>query len=271
MGGISAAQAAQKSWLQALALASGGRVFSTHGCDWAWLPTRRRLVLLFPEHVDIGGLRPALAEGARLGATRVDAWVNAATADAPLRDLGFRDGPPVLWHEGVLVRRRRGHGTAEGWPGRVRLSPEVPEASGRDRVELNVATHWRNSVGGRRHPSTQRRIEHAVAREDGLLRGRAFGQFTTDGAVSVHGLAVAAPARRRGVGRALLHGLVESLSRSNLHALETGLAAGPGGEAAACDDGAAARVMVAASPSSAGFFASNGLQLVGRGRLLRLD
>ncbi|GAA3693946.1 hypothetical protein GCM10022377_03210 [Zhihengliuella alba] len=271
MGGISAAQAAQKSWLQALALASDGRVFSTHGCDWAWLPTRRRLVLLFPERVGIAGLRPALAEGARLGAARVDAWLNAATADAPLRDLGFREGAPVLWHEGALHRRAGGRTAGAAWAGRVRLSPDVPEAAGRDRLELNVATHWRSSLGGRRHPATQRRIEHAVAREDGVLRGRVFGQFTLDGAVSVHGLAVAPAERRRGIGRALLHGLVDSLSRSNLHALEPGGGTGAGGEAAMPDGGAGARVMVAATPASAGFFDAAGLQLVGRGRLLRLD
>ena len=68
---IASAQEALSHWHQALAVATGGKIFTTHGCSWAWQPVRRRLVLLFPENPEPAGLRPALAEGMRLGARRV--------------------------------------------------------------------------------------------------------------------------------------------------------------------------------------------------------
>ncbi|UXN30950.1 hypothetical protein [Glutamicibacter sp. M10] len=72
---IASAQEALSHWHQALAVATGGKIFTTHGCSWAWQPVRKRLILLFPENPEPSGLRPALAEGQRLGARRVEAWL----------------------------------------------------------------------------------------------------------------------------------------------------------------------------------------------------
>lgn len=263
MSGIQTAQAAQADWDRALALATGGKVFTTHGCDWAWQPTRSRLVLLFPEAAGAAGIRPGLAEGARLGARRIDAWLNAAAADDELRVAGFRDVAQILWFVGrpsyANLRSRRAE-----WEGRVRVSADVPEAHGVDARELEVARAWRRPPGhqaGRRHPAAHRRIEHVVARAaDGSVSGRGFAQFTADGAVSLHGLAVAGSARRQGVGTQLVAGLLGAMTAPLLPV----------------DDGSdeerpSPPVLAAAAPASAEFLTACGLEHLGRGRRLRLS
>lgn len=263
MSGIQAAQAAQADWERAVALATGGKVFSTHGCDWAWQPTRSRLLLLFPEQADDAGLRPGLAEGARLGARRVDTLLNAAAGDAGLRSAGFRDAAQIVWFVGRPAYADL-RGRATEWEGRVRVTAEVPEAGGADAAELEVARAWRRPPGhqnGRRHPAAHRRIEHVVARAaDGAVSGRGFAQFTADGAVSLHGLAVADAARRTGVGSQLVAGLLGAMTAPLLPTSEN-----------SDEERPTPAVLAAAAPASAEFFAACGLEHLGRGRQLRLS
>jgi len=101
MSTILRAQRAFEAYLDDLAEATGGKHFTTFGCRWVWLPTRRRLMLLFPEAPDPAGLRPGLAEGDRLGAVEVHAWLNAGVRGHALEDLGFTEQAPLLWHAGI--------------------------------------------------------------------------------------------------------------------------------------------------------------------------
>ncbi|MGG5751611.1 GNAT family N-acetyltransferase [Zafaria sp. Z1313] len=236
MATLAEAQSAWAEWQRTLALATGGRVFTTHGCSWAWLPARRRVVLLYPQRADDAGLRPGLAEAGRLGAESVQVALNAAADDSALRAFGFREGPPMLWHTGSW---RAGHGA---WGGRARIGAPVPEASGPDALELQAATAWQDAV---RFRVPLRRVEHSVARTgEGALVGRAFGQLTAAGDVSVQGLAVAASYRRRGVGSSLVRSLVDSLGGHD--------------------------VVAGSGPGAGAFLTAGGLQLIGRGRRLHL-
>ena len=247
---ISFAQETLTQWHEAMAIATGGKLFTTHGCSWAWQPSRRRLVLLFPRHAQEAGIRPGLAEGTRLGARRVEAWVNSGAPAGGLQSAGFTDSAQISWHAGELVS------PAELWPGRVRLGTDVPEASGADARELNVANLWRDPAAAglsAGHPAL-RRIEQATARTlDGDLVGRAFAQQALGGQLAIHGLAVGASHRRQGVGSALLHGLARGMVNP------LGL-----------DEESSIELIAAASPRSAPFFEANGMRLLGRGRHLVL-
>ncbi|GAA1411558.1 hypothetical protein AUR04nite_01650 [Glutamicibacter uratoxydans] len=242
---IASAQEALSHWHQALAVATGGKIFTTHGCSWAWQPVRKRLVLLFPEHAEAAGLRPALAEGMRLGARRVEAWVNSGANASELKAVGFSDNAQVSWHAGPLAI------PMDRWDGKIRLGNNVPEAVGADAAELAVTNLWREvdtplSSG---HPAL-RRVEHAVARtDDGDIVGRGFAQQGLGGQLMIHALAVGRDYRRQGIGTALLHGL----SRSMVNPL-------------APDEEVVPELLAAATPSSAEFFSANGLKLLGRGR-----
>jgi ribosomal protein S18 acetylase RimI-like enzyme len=247
---ISFAQEALSHWHQAVAIATGGKLFTTHGCSWAWQPARARLVLLFPAHAQEAGLRPGLAEGSRLGARRVDAWVNSGAPSGPLEAAGFSDAAQISWHAGELV------GPEEPWDGRVRLGTDIPEAVGPDAKELQVANLWRDpataglSAG---HPAL-RRVEQATARTlEGDLVGRAFAQQAFGGQLAIHGLAVSPAHRRLGIGSALLNGLARGMVNP------LGL-----------DEESSIELIAAASPRSAPFFEANGMRLLGRGRHLVL-
>lgn len=245
---IASAQDALTHWHQALAVATGGKIFTTHGCSWVWQPVRKRLLLLFPEHPEPAGLRPGLAEGRRLGARRVEAWLNSGAPSEHLLDAGFTDNAQVSWHAGYLAIPH------EQWKGKIRLGPNVPEASGADAKELEVTSLWRNLETGLSsgHPAL-RRIEHAVARtEENEIVGRGFVQQGLEGQLMVHSLAVAPSHLRQGVGTALLHGL----SRSMINPLNP------------MDDTEPVELLAAATPRSAEFFTHNGLRLLGRGRHL---
>jgi ribosomal protein S18 acetylase RimI-like enzyme len=247
---ISFAQDALSHWHQALAIATGGKVFTTHGCSWAWQPARARLVLLFPAHAQEAGLRPGLAEGTRLGARRVDAWVNSGAPSGPLEAAGFTDAAQISWHAGELVS------PAEPWDGRVRLGSDIPEATGADAAELKVANLWRDPASAglsAGHPAL-RRVEQATARTlEGDLVGRAFAQQALGGQLAIHGLAVSPEYQRSGVGSALLYGLARGMV--NPLGLEQ-----PG----------QVELIAAASPRSAKFFEANGMRLLGRGRHMLL-
>ncbi|MCW4464760.1 GNAT family N-acetyltransferase [Glutamicibacter sp. MNS18] len=247
---IASAQDALTHWHQALAVATSGKIFTTHGCTWVWQPVRKRLLLLFPENPEPAGLRPALAEGRRLGARRVEAWINSGVSSEHLVGAGFTDNAQVSWHAGLLAIPH------EQWKGKIRLGPNVPEATGPDARELEVINLWRNQETGLRsgHPAL-RRIEHAVARtEENEIVGRGFVQQGLTGQLMVHSLAVSPSHRRQGVGTALLHGL----SRSMINPLNP------------LDDTEPQELLAAATPRSAEFFTANGLRLLGRGRHLVL-
>ena len=247
---ISFAQEALTHWHQAVAMSTGGKLFTTHGCSWAWQPARARLVLLFPAHAQEAGLRPGLAEGTRLGARRVEAWVNSGAPSGPLESAGFSDTSQISWHAGELRPR------AEAWEGRVRLGTEIPEAKGADSRELQVANLWRDPVAAglsAGHPAL-RRIEQATARTmEGDLVGRAFAQQAFGGQLAIHGLAVSPSLRRHGVGSALLNGLARGMVNP------LGL-----------DEDTEIELIAAATPGSAPFFEANGMRLLGRGRHLLL-
>ncbi|MFJ2620185.1 GNAT family N-acetyltransferase [Glutamicibacter sp. NPDC087344] len=243
---IASAQEALSHWHQALAVATGGKIFTTHGCSWAWQPVRRRLVLLFPESPEPAGLRPALAEGMRLGARRVEAWVNSGADASQLKAAGFSDNAQVSWHAGPLSI------PMDRWDGKIRLGNNVPEATGADGAELAVTNLWRDAAPqlSSGHPAL-RRVEHAVARtEEGNIVGRGFAQQGLGGQLMIHALAVGSDFRRQGVGTALLHGL----SRSMLNPLTP------------AEEEEPTELLAAATPSSADFFTANGLKLLGRGR-----
>lgn len=232
---IAGSQAAFAAWQRSIAAATGGREFTTHGCQWVWQPARGRLVLLFPARAESAGLRPGLAEGTRLGAREVHVWLNAAAPDRELAAVGFRDAPPVFWHAGGIDKVAAATGARGAWQGRVGLDHDVPEATGADREELAV--------------SAPGRIEHATARTvAGELAGRGFAHLHDDGDVAVHALAVGPSSRRRGAGTALLAALAGSLGA-------------PGGSG---------QLLAGSTPVASAFFRANGLDLVGKGRHLVL-
>lgn len=243
---IGSAQKSLAAWHQAMAVATGGKVFTTHECSWAWQPARRRLVLLFPENATEAGLRPGLAEGTRLGARRIEAWINSGAGGTGLHQAGFRDASQISWHAGTPSPQW------ERWNGRVRLGIDVPEAKGPDALELKVANLWRDPQAAgltAGHPAL-RRVEHASARTlEGDLVGRAFAQQSIGGEVALYGLAVAGSRRREGVGTALLHALAHGMT--NPLALEAGTDP---------------ELIAAGSPGSAEFFEASGMRLLGRGR-----
>lgn len=97
MASMSDAQRIHHSWLRAVAASTGGKAFGTHKTDWIWLPTRKLVVGMFPQTISEAGIRPALAEADRLGATDVELWLNASTRINGLLDLGFSQGRQPWW------------------------------------------------------------------------------------------------------------------------------------------------------------------------------
>ena len=144
----------------------------------------------------------------------------------------------------------------EPWDGRVRLGTDIPEASGADARELQVANLWRDPAAAglsAGHPAL-RRIEQATARTmEGELVGRAFAQQAFGGQLAIHGLAVSPSHRRVGIGSALLNGLARGMVNP------LGL-----------DEHTLIELIAAGSPRSAPFFEANGMRLLGRGRHLVL-
>lgn len=96
------AQSSLTAWYGDLAAATGGRTYTSSGCQWVWLPARNRLHLMFPDKPVVSSIKPGLAEGVRLGARDIYAWVNASVRPGVLEDFGFRAGPPLMWTHGLL-------------------------------------------------------------------------------------------------------------------------------------------------------------------------
>lgn len=256
---IAACQDLHASWLKTLAGATGGRTFSTHESEWLWMPARRQLVLLYPQRISPAGIRPGLAEGTRLGARSVSAWLNSAVSYAPLEAFGFRRGPQPEWMSApVAVPQQFSAGTAAA-------DPDPAEVDGPDAVELAAArlsprTAWHLTTRGGEGKLTGRAWVYVPAAAEQAGGVPAF-PLRTDGGASaaaqkpapetlggVFNLAVGPTSRRQGYGTALL-------SRA------AAFAAGSG----------ASRLVINAAPKGQEFCAARGFKLIGRGQQLGLD
>ena len=232
MVSIAACQRLQSAWYAALATATGGRTFSTHGATWVWLPARRELMMMFPGTVRAHAVRPALAEGTRLGASSVRVWLNGAVDGAELGGLGFIPSWQPWWMTAPVAAV-----VAPG-DGAAALTTEVPDYSGPLQQELRV-------VG-----SQPRHAWHAVTRdpEHGNISGAAYAFYPAgvaglEGLGGIHQLEVLPAYQRRGLATALLSA-----------------AARAAGEAGAVD------LAVNATPQGYEFFSRRGFTLLGRGK-----
>lgn len=234
---IAQCQRLQAAWLAALATATGGRTFSTHGNTWVWLPARRELSMMFPETVSARAVRPALAEGVRLGATSVRVWLNGAVNAVELRELGFTPGWQPWWMaapvSAVIVREDDD----------AVLTVDVPDYSGPLGQELRVVR------------SQPPQAWHAVTRDTsrGEVTGAAYSFYPPGGAGlrqlgGIHHLEVLPGSRRRGLATALLS--------------TTARVAGAAG---------AVDLAVNATPSGYEFLSRRGFTLLGRGRTYSLQ
>ena len=188
---IASCQRLQHAWFTALASATGGRSFGTHESRWVWLPARRQLMLMFPEDISPAGIRPGLAEGSRLGASTVTAWLGGSVDYAPLEAFGFRRGPQTCWMT-APVR------APQAWPGTgASVETEPREVTGADAEELRVGH------------SQPRQAWHIAARDSARMTGRAYAFYPSGIALpskvgGIFSLAVGTSSRRRGFGTALL-------------------------------------------------------------------
>lgn len=233
---IAQCQRLQAAWSAALATATGGRTFSTHGSTWVWLPARRELGMMFPESVSAHAVRPALAEGVRLGASSVRVWLNGAVDPVELAGLGFGPSWQPWWMAAPAA--------AVVVPGDddAVLATDVPDYSGPLEQELRVVR------------SQPRQAWHAVTRsgEGGSISGAAYS-FYPSGVTGlrrlggVHNLEVLPDHQRRGLATALL----SATARAALQAGAVDLA-------------------VNATPQGYEFFSRRGFTLLGRGRTYAL-
>jgi GNAT superfamily N-acetyltransferase len=234
---IAGCQRLQRAWFAAMAQATGGRIFSTHGCDWIWLPARRELMLMFPTVLSPAGLRPGLAEGVRLGASTVGVWLNGAVRGQELGTFGFEPGWQPWWMSAPVdaVTAYDSAGTS--------ITTHVPELAGPWAAELAVA---------RLQPV---KAWHALARVDGSPVGAAYSFY--DGAAAdakatggIFNMEVLPQFRRRGLGTALLSAVAQ--------------------EAAAAG---AQELALNATPEGYELYSRRGFELIGRGQTwwLRLN
>ncbi len=229
---IAQSQRLQTAWFAALAAATGGKTFSTHGCTWVWLPARRELLMMFPDAVSATAVRPALAEGSRLGATSARIWLNSAVDAVDLGPLGFAPSWQPWWMAApVSAVVRSGDDDAV-------LTTEVPDYSGPLEQELRVVR------------SEPRQAWHAVTRDaaSGNISGAAYsfrpvGDPGLRGLGGIHHLEVLPAHQRRGLATALLSAVAR--------------AAGEAG---------AAHLAVNATPEGYEFLSRRGFTLLGRGR-----
>lgn len=243
------AQSSLTAWYGDLAAATGGRTYTSNGCQWVWLPSRNRLHLMFPDKPTAAGIRPGLAEGVRLGARDVYAWVNGSVRPGgALEEFGFRPAAPLMWTHGLLSPSPTGKLADFN----VSITSTVPGAKGADVDELDVANGaWP--------------VRHALAVDSsGQPVGRGFARRGPSGLVTLHSIAVAPEVRRRHVGTAIVRRLLSELSSSN-EAPELAK------EANTTEDAHSLLPIVAAGgPLAQPFLRSLGLQPLGVGRQLRL-
>ncbi|MBG6184363.1 GNAT superfamily N-acetyltransferase [Arthrobacter sp. CAN_A214] len=227
---IAQCQRLQTAWFAALANATGGKTFSTHGSTWAWLPARRELMLMFPERISAAGVRPALAEGARLGAATVGVWLNGSVDSAGLAGLGFEPGWQPWWMAAPVAA------PASYDAGAARLTTAVAEYRGPLARELRV-------VNGQ-----PRQAWHAEIRTSEGISGAAYsfypsGMHGLEGLGGIFNMEVLPEYQRRGFGTALL-------SRS----------------ARAAEEAGARHLALNATPEGFALYSQRGFSLVGRGR-----
>lgn len=226
---IAGCQRLQRAWFAAMAQATGGRTFSTHECDWVWLPARRELMLMFPTSVSPAGLRPGLAEGVRLGARNVGVWLNGAVRGRELAAFGFEPGWQPWWMSAPV-----GVVTAFDSVGAT-ITAEVPEFTGPPAAELVVT---------RSQPA---RAWHAAARWQERLVGSAYSFYDgTDNPRCLGGIfnmEVLPEFQRRGLGTALLSAAAR--------------------EAAAAG---AQELALNATPEGYELYSRRGFELIGRGQ-----
>ncbi len=228
---IAQCQRLQTAWSVALATATGGKTFSTHGATWVWLPARRELMMMFPTAVGAQAVRPALAEGVRLGASSARIWLNGAVPADEAVSLGFTPDVQPWWLAAPLASVLQPDDDAT-------LTAQVPDYSGPLEQELRVVR------------SQPRQAWHAVTRDGtaGNISGAAYS-FYPSGVAGLRGLAgifhleVLPVYQRRGLATALLS--------------TTARAAAAAG---------AVDLAVNGTPQGYEFFARQGFTLLGRGR-----
>lgn len=242
------AQSSLTAWYGDLAAATGGRTYTSSGCQWVWLPARHRLHLMFPEKPTASSLRPGLAEGVRLGARDVYAWVNASVRPGVLEEFGFQPGPPLMWTHGLLQPTP----TDKLADFNISIASSVPGAIGADVDELDVANGaWP--------------VRHALALDaSGQPVGRGFARRGPSGLVSLHSIAVASDVRRRRVGTALVRRLLNEFGSTDEANGESLNGADAGNSVTRLP------IVAAAGPLAQPFLRSLGLQPLGVGRQLKL-
>lgn len=233
---IAQCQRLQTAWSAALASATGGKTFSTHGTTWVWLPARRELMMMFPETVSANAVRPALAEGTRLGASAVRVWLNGAVNGVELGSLGFTPSWQPWWMAAPAAPVVR-----ESDDDAV-LATAVPDYSGPLEQELKVV---------RLQPA---QAWHAVTRDSqaGNITGAAYS-FYPSGVLGLRNLG--------GIFN------LEVLPQYRRHGLASALLSAT---ARAAGDAGAVDLSVNANPEGYEFFSRRGFTLLGRGRTYSL-
>ncbi|MCU1631448.1 MAG: hypothetical protein JWM61_100 [Micrococcaceae bacterium] len=233
---IAQCQRLQSAWCAALATATGGKTFSTHGSTWVWLPARKELMMMFPERVSAYAVRPALAEGMRLGASSARVWLNSAVNATELGAVGFSSSWQPWWMAAPVSAVVRSDDDA------AVLTTDVPDYSGPLEQELRVVR------------SQPRQAWHAVTRDrdSGMLSGAAYSFYPSgvdglDRLGGIHHLEVLPDHQRRGLATALL----SATARAAVDAGTTNLA-------------------VNATPQGFEFLSRRGFTLIGRGRTYAL-
>ncbi|GAA3690801.1 hypothetical protein GCM10023081_30320 [Arthrobacter ginkgonis] len=291
MSTIARAQRAFEAWLDDLAEATGGKHFTTFGCRWVWLPTRRRLMLLFPDAPAAAGLRPGLAEGARLGAVEVHAWLNAGVRGHELEDLGFTEQAPLLWHAGIptttipIIRPiQESPAPAPSAPDPSVPEPSAPRSGTAGPAQPQAQTGARTGappMPGR----APRSVTHPLGAADELpggltvqLGGRvaeARGADSAELAVADGRWPVLHATVRTAQGQAVGHGFARTGPDGlvSLHAVAVSPAyrhQGAGKALVRALTAGAPEIVAAAAPAATPFLEACGLGLVGRGRHLIL-
>ncbi|WP_146070838.1 GNAT family N-acetyltransferase [Arthrobacter sp. B1805] len=229
---IAQCQRLATAWSTALAAATGGKTFSTHGTTWVWLPARRELAMMFPEQVSAYAVRPALAEGVRLGAASVRIWLNGAVDPAELGPLGFDQSWQPWWMAAPVSAV-----VASADDGAV-LTTDVPDYSGPLEQELRVV---RSQPQQAWHAVTRDATGHNVSGAAYSFHPSGSGDLHRLG--GIHHLEVLPGYRRRGLATALLSATARAA-----------------GEAGAVD------LTLNATPQGYEFFSRRGFTLLGRGR-----
>jgi GNAT superfamily N-acetyltransferase len=188
---IEAAARNHTSWMEAVALATGGAVERHGGLRWT-ATDGGEAQLPFPRRLPRAGLDALLAWARRTGAAGIGCW---ATGLEPTEELAARlvaRGFEWGWQPHWMALGLEALPLAEADP-RVALVTEVPEYDGFGRALLALM---------RERP---RRFWHAVARVDGAYAGHASAHAVGGrlAGAGVYDVDVLPAHRRRGLGRAL--------------------------------------------------------------------